>query len=175
MKALRDEYYQSKGIVKSIEGDNLDMYKPILKESFVENVGDVERLVLESDDEWKNLTQVQKNFILKHEEVMQSIFLDKDSYINKTASYDINNKPKSHLALQSPDFKYYPGFFAKIQPSKLDLQRRMGDGSVSAALLNPKYHKSMLANALSFNNENIFDKYNDDKIAIPIKYLGSKE
>ena len=51
----------------------------------------------------------------------------------------------------------------------------MGDGSVSAAFINPKYHKSMLADALSFNNENIFDKYDDDKIAIPIKYLGSKE
>ena len=175
MDALRREYYQSKGIVKSIEGDNLDMYKPLLKEAFVENVGSVERLIIESDEEWANLTQVQKNFILKHEEMMRRIFLEKDAYINKTASYDVNNKPKSHLKLQSPDFIYYPGFFAKTQPSKLDLQRRIGDGSVSAALLNPKYHKSMLADALSFNNENIFDKYDDDKIAIPIKYLGSKE
>ena len=173
MDALRREYYQSKGIVKSIEGDNLDMYKPLLKEAFVENVGSVERLIIESDEEWANLTQVQKNFILKHEEVMRRIFLEKDAYINKTASYDVNNKPKSHLKLQSPDFIYYPGFFAKTQPSKLDLQRRMGNGSVSAALLNPKYHKSMLADTLSFNLHVGADADSTNKITVDIDAMSS--
>ena len=39
------------------------MYKPLLKEAFVENVGSVERLIIESDEEWANLTQVQKEFL----------------------------------------------------------------------------------------------------------------
>lgn len=174
--ALRDDYKKRKTISEMIEGDNLTMYDELLKDDFVEGVGSVERLILEKDAEWSRLSDAQQNFIKLHEKMMKEYFVGKGAYLNTQASQDIRKKSVSHLQLQAPSFTYYEGFFPKTTPSDMDLKRRYGKGNaLTGAILSFEYKKALLARKFSFAEEFMFENYGNERIALPIKYLGSRK
>lgn len=173
--ALRNDYKKRKTISEMIEGDNLTMYDELLKDDFVEGVGNVERLILEKDAEWSRLSDAQQNFIKLHEKMMKEYFVGKGAYLNTQASQDIRKKSVSHLQLQAPSFTYYEGFFPKTAPSDMDLKRRYGKGNaLTGAVLSLEYKKALLARKFSFAEEFMFENYGNERIALPIKYLESR-
>lgn len=173
--ALKDDFAVKRGISSKLSFDYTDAYIALLKTDFIDGIGRVERLILNGDGEWNGLNSVQKEFILAHEELMSEYFVGKDAYLNQTAFTDINNKEVSHLSRQNKDFIYYPGFFPKTQPTDLDLKRKYGDGNPILGKFTKEYVKKSFNRSFSYLEENIFESYDKNDIALPVKYLGGRE
>jgi hypothetical protein len=170
---LRKEYMSKLDLLKFVESDYIGMYDALMKKDIVDNVGEVERLILDSDIEWNGLSQTQKDFILIHEKKMQKYFSNKDSYLNKKASEDFAGNAVSHLKLSSPDFIYYPGFFAKMPPSEIEIRRKSREDGAFSNVFSSDYWKIYLAKKLDYFDEKLFENYDNRNTSIPIKYLGS--
>ena len=175
---LRKEYISKRSISEMVEADYTGMYEQLLKEAEIPNVGLVQRLILETDDEWNSLSDVQKAFITEYVSIMDSYFIGNDALANQVAVTTPNGKAYSNLEVRnalstSEKFVYYKGFFPKTRARNIDLYKKYGNGNSLAGRFSVTNIKREILESVSFHDENLFDEYDNDDIAIPLKYLGN--
>jgi len=141
---------------------------------------DAEWAEAKRDERFRNVTEKEwemyrnlANYVM---DTFDEFFIDTSSepaYINQVASYqsfDFDGnpiRPMTHLQLHAQKneaFKYFRGFMPKV-PKDLN--------EMGTWLTSPEYRKEAWHRIATLKIETQFDMFNQDNVALPIKYLGN--
>jgi hypothetical protein len=147
-----------------------------------------ERLLIETDPEWKNLEKDEQELLTYFNDMMEKWFTN-DGYFTQKAT-EIQGENHSWLDLhnmgKSPEraMKYYRGWFPKTMKTQEEvnyeqgaaiLGQEMGSGDIRGANILGKFSKESInqriKRTLTWYQEDVFEGYGDVKMAIPIKFL----
>ena len=74
---------------------------------------------------------------------------------------------------ENDKFRYYPGWFPKVQKEIEEVIYDEGQGSYVKGLINMKFIKDMLHRSLTYYIENRYQGRTHSAMVLPFKYLGS--
>jgi hypothetical protein len=197
MKSILNEYMKNKFQVKMssrIVLGNIN-YAELFSFAFKEELKNgfmIERLITKEDkQEWSNLTKDQQSFMEYINNKFASWFVGDKAFMNQKATM-YNHEKLTWLNLfnlgKSKDrmFEWYQGFFPKVMKTDEELNyeegvrilgENIGKGDVLGANIlgrfSTKVMKEKAIRALTRFEDDVFEQYNESKMALPLKYLDS--
>lgn len=190
-RAVVDEYYRKHPLpIRNKKWMNFINYKKMYAFMYKEfdNNGSTQLRLKHRDldkDEFGlngNLTQAQQNYLDYLNETYRSYFEGENALGNQISTYvpekgemvpikniDLYNKELS----ENDKFRYYPGWFPKVQKEIEEVIYDEGQGSYVKGLINMKFIKDMLHRSLTYYIENRYQGRTHSAMVLPFKYLGS--
>jgi len=131
-------------------------------------------LITEADDQWKNLTQAQKDLVIFMRTHMKNIFNEVLVSGPGAVIDEINGVPRTKLSIYNQNaggnFQMSNSFIPKVGITSSELKFQAISGGVDAI---KKYLKHQVAKRLSMFYEENETGDLDKQYGIPIKYIGS--
>jgi len=194
MKALLEpiveEYKKKKFTVRALGVSDInykELYAPFYT-YFTQEGRNIKRLVISTDDEYKQLSEAQKKYLDFINAEFKSWFVGSDAFMNQIARYKtdpISGEERGVTFMElinqnrakNEAFEYYEGWFPKAIKTMEEIRYDLGKGSNIVGALTPEYMKEVSKRKLTRYIEDTYQGWsansNEEVEALPVNHLGS--
>ena len=183
-RKVLDDFYREHPVLskKYLNNANYKALYGFAYKEFDNNGTTQQRLITKNDNEFAKLTVNQQNLLNFMNDIYGSYFKGKDAYVNQKAititefgvTKDITVLDMFNRGIEeSHKFRFYDGWFPKIQKEQSEMIFEAGKGSYIAGLLNKDFWKADMHNSMTYYQENKFEGRTHNLMVLPLKYMGS--